>query len=120
MITLTFLKMTDKEIIERLAEFMGGKPLLITTGEGEHIEFHKYVPLGKQYKVIEFNPLTNWNHTWQLIVKLQEKGFYYELTNSYHSKPDSCRIWNREGVDVTEYGEQQESICNAILKVKWK
>lgn len=116
-----------QQMIEALAEFTGIEPKTRCsgcegTGRKHGEEFGRTCRWcdgnGKQDSSYSgFAPLENWNHTWYIIKRLQELGFYYELTNSYHSKPTSCRIWNRKGVDITEYGEQQECICQAAYSV---
>ena len=64
-----------------------------------------------------WNPLTDWNHTMEVVGRMQKQTYYYEISNGVHSEPAYCRFWDRgRFIDVVGYGRPQRAICLAALK----
>lgn len=107
--------MTDEMIVERLAGLMGRKSAG-KDGSGRFLFREYYGEHEAMWNPRLWNPLTDWNHTMEVVERMMRFGFHYDISNGVHSEPAFCRFWNREKLrDETAYGTQQRAICLAAL-----
>jgi len=81
--------MTNKELDKYLAENLMGYESITGNVEGSYVDTYKYFNKDRTYGFVTFSPTKVISDTFQVVEKMQEKGFLMQLFSTIENNKDS-------------------------------